>query len=228
MSFMKNTTFLIPAYNEEKSIGTLLYRIRQLYPDSDIIVVDNNSNDNTSKIAKKFHVNLIFEHNQGKGNALRTGFSYFNSEYLVMLDADNTYDPQDAKKLVKPLKKRSADFVMGSRLNGKREPGSITIYNTLGNHILSLTASILFSNISDVCTGYWAFNKKAIEHLMNCGIRSSGFDVEVEMFAKLTSSNLKMVEVPISYCNRLDAPKLRSSIDGFKIFKTLLKSRLNR
>lgn len=91
MFSIKDVTFLIPAYNEEKSIGPLIDRIRMLYPDSEIIVVDNNSTDRTAEIAASRGVRVVFEGRQGKANAMLTGFRSTETEYAIMMDADLTY-----------------------------------------------------------------------------------------------------------------------------------------
>jgi len=218
---MKHVTFLLPAYNEERAIGPLLKNVRK-YQKSRVIVIDNNSNDRTAEIAKKSGANVLRERKQGKAFAIKTGFENIKSEFAVMLDADNTYDPKDAQKLVQPLMKDEADVVLGSRLLGKRENGSISRLNLLGNHILSFFASLLYSNVSDVCTGYWAFKRNVIEQLLKEGIDSDGFDLEAEMFSKISKNNFRVLEIPINYRNRLDDPKLNSVNDGVKIFVRLL------
>ncbi|MGZ7159694.1 MAG: glycosyltransferase, partial [Methanobacterium sp.] len=139
----------------------------------------------------------------------------------VMIDADNTYDPIESKKLVNLLETDKADVVLGTRLNGKRENGSITYFNLIGNHILSLTATLLYSRVSDVCTGYWAFKKEVIDYILEERIESSGFELEVEMFMKICENNFKVIESPIKYKARLDSPKLNSLADGWGIFKKL-------
>ena len=101
---MNDVSFIIPAYNEEESIGPLLKTIKTIYKDSKILVIDNNSIDKTAEIASNLGVEVIFEEKQGKAHAMRTGFKHSNSKYVVMMDADNTYDPADAKKLIAPLK----------------------------------------------------------------------------------------------------------------------------
>lgn len=219
---MKNVTFVIPAYNEEKNIGTLLNEIQELYPNSPIIVINNNSTDNTCEIAEKFGVLILSERKQGKGNAIKTGFKAVKTEYAVMLDADNTYSPNEAKQLVEPLIKNKCDVVMGSRLNKNKENGAITRLNIIGNHILSLVASILYLRISDVCTGYWAFKKEVIDFLLEKGISSSGFELEAEMFIKVSKGNFRVKEIPIEYKKRSDIAKLNSVKDGWQIFRTLL------
>lgn len=218
---MKHVTFLLPAYNEEQSIGPLLKDISK-YPKSKVIVVDNNSKDKTADIAKKSGANVLRERKQGKAHAIKRGFVNIKSDFIVMLDADNTYDPQDAHKLVKPLMEGKADVVLGSRLLGQREKGSISRFNLVGNHLLSFFASVLFSRVSDVCTGYWAFRRNVIDRLLQEGIDSDGFDLEVEMFSKISNNNFKVLEIPINYKNRMDTPKLNGFNDGVKIFKRML------
>ena len=218
---MKNVTFLLPAYNEERSIGTMLQQVSE-YPKSKVIVVDNNSNDKTAEIAKKRGVIVLQEHKQGKAHAIKRGFEHIKTNFVVMLDADNTYDPQDAKKLLKPLMEDKADVVLGSRILGKREKGSISHFNLFGNYLLSFFASLLFSNVSDVCTGYWAFKKNVIDQFLQEGINSDGFDLEVEMFSKINKNKFRVKEIPILYKKRSDSPKLNSVNDGIKILKKML------
>ena len=218
---MKNVTFLLPAYNEERSIGTMLQQVSE-YPKSKVIVVDNNSDDKTAEIAKKRGVIVLQEHKQGKAHAIKRGFEHIKTNFVVMLDADNTYDPQDAKKLLKPLMEDKADVVLGSRILGKREKGSISHFNLFGNYLLSFFASLLFSNVSDVCTGYWAFKKNVIDQFLQEGINSDGFDLEVEMFSKISKNKFRVIEIPILYKKRSDSPKLNSVNDGIKILKKML------
>lgn len=222
---MKDVTFLLPAFNEEKSIGKLIKTIKNLYPSSHIIVIDNNSTDKTVQIAESIGAEIIPEEKQGKAHAIRKGFEHANSPFVIMMDADNTYDPHDAKRLLECLKSNKADLVLGSRLKGQKEKGSISKLNIVGNHIISYTASKFYSPVSDVCTGYWAFRKEVTDYLLDIGITSSGFEVEAEMYAKVSKGNFTVLEQPIYYRIRSDEAKLNSFKDGFKIFKTLFKHR---
>ena len=219
---MKDVTFVLPAYNEEKSIENVLEGINLTYPESKIIVVDNNSTDNTASIAKNAGALLINEKKQGKGHAVKKGFKNVKSKFAIMIDADNTYYPNEAGKLLMKLKKNEADVVLGSRLNGIRKKGAITPVNLFGNYILSLTATLLFSKVSDVCTGYWAFKKEVIDYILKEGINSDGFELEAEMFSVISKKGYKILEIPINYGTRVDSTKLNSMNDGWKIFKTLL------
>lgn len=197
-----------------------------LYPDADILVVDNNSSDRTSEIATSRGVRVIFEGKQGKANAMMTGFRNMETEYAVMMDADLTYDPKDSRVLIDALKDEGADVVLGSRIRGEREDGAISGLNMVGNRILSITASFLYTPVSDVCTGHWAFSRGAVERIIDCGLKYSGFELEAEMFSRLARSGFKIVEVPISYRKRADEPKLSSFPDGFRIFRALILERL--
>ncbi|WP_321423225.1 glycosyltransferase family 2 protein [uncultured Methanobacterium sp.] len=221
MDIMKKTTFLLPAYNEEKSIGYVLKVISESYPDAKIIVVDNNCDDKTPEIAASYGATVIHEKRQGKGFSIKKGLETIDSEYIIMLDADNTYDPNEALKLLKSLKKSKSDVILGNRLTDKRCKDSITRFNLIGNYILSFLASILYSKISDVCTGYWVFNRGVKDYILNTGIESNGFELEVEIFAKINNANFKIHEIPINYRRRVDKPKLSSARDGWKIFKSL-------
>jgi len=219
---MKDVTFVLPAYNEEKSIENVLEGINLTYPESKVIVVDNNSTDNTALIAKNAGALLINEKKQGKGHAVKKGFKNVKSKFAIMIDADNTYYPNEAGKLLMKLKKNEADVVLGSRLNGIRKKGAITPVNLFGNYILSLTATLLFSQGSDACTGYWAFKKEVIDYILKEGINSDGFELEAEMFSVISKKGYKILETPINYGTRVDSTKLNSMNDGWKIFKTLL------
>ena len=223
---MKDVTFVLPAYNEEKSIENVLEGINLTYPESKVIVIDNNSTDNTASIAKNAGALLINEKKQGKGHAVKKGFKNVKSKFAIMIDADNTYYPNEAGKLLMKLKKNEADVVLGSRLNGIRKKGAITPVNLFGNYILSLTATLLFSKVSDVCTGYWAFKKEVIDYILKEGINSDGFELEAEMFSVISKKGYKILEIPINYGTRVDSPKLNSMNDGWKIFKTLLLCKL--
>lgn len=223
---LSEVTFMLPAYNEEQSIGKLINKFGK-FDKSKVLVVDNNSHDRTAQIASNAGADVIKERKQGKGNAVKKGFETTQSKFTVMLDADDTYDPVDAVDLLKPLMEGRADVVLGSRLKGKRDKGAISNFNLVGNHLLSLCATILHSKVSDVCTGYWAFNKSAINHLLDEGIDSEGFEIEAEMFSKISSSDLRVLEVPIQYKKRTDDTKLNSVVDGFKIFTKLVKYWMN-
>lgn len=221
--------FLIPAYNEEGSIGPLLRQITSFYPRAEIVVVNNNSSDQTVLIAKANGALVIDEGRQGKANAILSGLKFIRrkkrNEIIVMLDADMTYLPADARQLLNKLIQDNLDIVVGSRLRGQRTPESMSSLNLFGNIGFSVIARFLYGGkISDICSGYWAFRGKAIDRLLNLRIESDGFALEAELFAKAAISNLKVGETPIRYFQRTSGNStLRSFHDGLKIMSSLFK-----
>ncbi|MFX0117410.1 MAG: glycosyltransferase family 2 protein [Candidatus Hodarchaeota archaeon] len=222
-------TFLIPAYNEEGSIGLLLKNLNYLYPHAKFLVVNNNSFDKTADIAEHHGALVINERKQGKANAVLAGMRFLQgmekSDIIIMLDADMTYLPRDARKLIFKLVRDDLDIVIGSRIRGVRTPRSMSPMNLFGNVGLSLMARFLYrQNLTDVCSGYWAFRPKAIEKVLNKGLKSQGFALEAELVAKATEANLKIGEIPIRYSHRFSGnSSLKAFQDGLKIMKTMIK-----
>jgi glycosyltransferase involved in cell wall biosynthesis len=222
-------TFLIPAFNEEKSIAPLLKQISFLYPSANIILVNNNSTDRTASVAKRCGATVIHENKQGKANAVLLGMNFIQkserSDIVVMLDADMTYFPKDAKKLLHKLLHADFDIIIGSRLRGSRTPNAFSSMSLFGNIGLSFLARILYrQELTDVCSGYWAFRGRAIDQLLEEGIESNGFALEAELVAKAARSRLRIGEVPVRYSQRVFGnSSLRKFRDGSRIMKTLFK-----
>lgn len=227
---MKNLTIMIPCYNEEKGIKKVIgsipkNKLKKLGYKPEIIVIDNNSKDNTSNVAKKAGAKVIFEPKQGKGNAIKTGFKNLNgAEYVVMLDGDNTYKAEEMIRLLEPLENDFCDVVIGSRLNGKISKGSMTLFNRTGNRAFSfLVRNFYHGNVTDVCTGYFAWKRKVINNLYN-HLESEGFSIEMEMLTKMAKLNYSIYAVPITYEDRTGTSNLNPFIDGSKILNTWAKN----
>jgi glycosyltransferase involved in cell wall biosynthesis len=231
---MKKDTIsiLLPALDEAETIGQVISKVpkRQLTDfgyNVDIVVVDGNSKDMTCNIASSMGAKLLKQYGRGKGNALKTAFDNFEGQYLFMLDADDTYDPADILRMLPALEKRTFDVVMGTRLNGRMTPGSMSKLNYFGNKAITQTANALFPNghnVSDVCTGMWGFTEEVVNAL---DIESPNFEVEVEMYAKCIKAGFKVGEVSISYGQRSSMNKLRAFEDGIRIWLRLLKERVS-
>jgi hypothetical protein len=176
-------------------------------------------------IAEKAGCNIIRQEESGKGLGLRLGFEAFlagDYDRLVMLDADATYDPSDIPKLLSALD-GGADIVIGSRLRGKMEPDAMSHLNYLGNNILTWVAVCLYgSEVSDICSGYWAFERSAIAAL---DLNSISFEIEAEMYAYAAIAGLRISHVPVSYRTRIGEPKLGSLHDGTRILRKLVTRR---
>jgi dolichol-phosphate mannosyltransferase len=227
----KLITILIPCYNEEKGIGKVIkgipkQKLKSLGYDVEVLVIDNNSKDKTSKIAKSLGARVIHEPNQGKGNALKTGFRNIapNSDYIIMIDGDNTYKPDEIYRLIEPLETDFADVILGSRLEGKMKGKAMSSSHRIANWIFTFLVRRFYgANVTDVCTGYFAWKSDALKKL-NGHIKSEGFAIETEMVTKMAKLGLKLYSVPITYEKRMGESKIAPIGDGIKIMRMIFKN----
>ena len=229
----KGLTILLPTYNEVDALPKVvkalpLDALRAAGWEPRIVVADGRSTDGTQARATELGLELIIQGPAaGKGFGMREGFARFlahHDEVLVMLDADSTYAPNEMLRLLKHLDQGEYDVVIGSRLRGDIQPGAMSRVNWIGNHILTWFAVALYRVfISDVCTGYWAFRRGAIQKM---SLNSTEFEIEAEMYAACATEGLRMSEVPISYAPRIGDSKLGSVGDGVRILRKLLVRRM--
>lgn len=228
---MKRIAIVIPCYNEEKGLGKVIDgvpkdQLARLGYQTEIIVIDNNSCDQTMKIAKDRRVRIVTENNQGKGNALRAGFSNLSSDtdYVVMLDGDNSYKSHEIPRLIEPLDSGFCDVIVGSRLEGKSTGTSLSLSHRLANWLFTFFVRRLYLvNTTDTCTGYFAWNKKVIDDLLPY-ITSNGFAIEAEMITKMARLGYKIYSVPITYDQREGDSKLSPITDGIRITWMLFRN----
>jgi glycosyltransferase involved in cell wall biosynthesis len=221
-------SFLIPAYNEEATIGEVLERIHALELDSQVIVVDDGSTDGTARVLEPWQargVTVIRQANQGKGAALRAAIPHIDGDVAVIQDADMEYDPADVPQLIEPIERGVADVVYGSRLSGGRPQRAYLFWHLVGNRFLSLLTGVLYNTtLSDMETGYKAFRAEILRSL---DLRESDFAIEPEITAKVCRRNLRVYELPISYYGRTYAEgKKITWRDGFKAVWVLLRIRV--
>jgi glycosyltransferase involved in cell wall biosynthesis len=221
-------SIIIPCYNEEKYISTLLTNInkqRKLF-NLEIIVVDDGSKDKTKEILNKYKkiINkiVIKKKNEGKGSAIRQGLNYVTGKYTLIQDADLEYSPFDYTKIFYPLFKYNADAVYGSRFISNEARRIIYFKNELANKFLTYISNIVSGlNLSDIEVGYKVFKTSILKSL---DLKEKSFGFEIETTMKLAKNNYKIFEVGISYNGRTyaEGKKIRS-IDGvlalFYIFK---------
>lgn len=223
---MKKISVIIPCYNEEESIAQVVKAIpkekfSKLGYEIETIVVDNNSTDNTGYVALKAGAKVFVEKKQGKGYAMIKGFYSIDpkSSYVVMLDGDNTYRSTEMLRLIEPLENDFCDVVIGSRMAGKMQGDAMTRFNRWGNWFFTfLTRTVYAGNVTDVCTGYFAWKKEVVEELRK-HLESNGFTLEMEMIAKMSKLGYSIYSVPITYDNRAGHTNLKPIRDGYKIFK---------
>lgn len=228
---IKKITAIIPCYNEEKGIANVINsfpveKIKSRGFDLEIMVIDNNSKDKTSQIAKSLGATVLHEPKKGKGNAMRLGFYSISedTDYIVMLDGDNTYRPDEILRLVELLDSEFCDVVIGSRLAGKISEGSMTAFNRFGNWMYSqLVRTFYRVNVTDVLTGYFAWNRNALIKLRP-HLKSTGFAIEMEMVTKMAKLGENIYSVPISYDQRAGHTNLNPIYDGLRILWMFAKN----
>ncbi|MDP7350243.1 MAG: glycosyltransferase family 2 protein [Nitrospinota bacterium] len=198
-------SIIIPVFNEENTIASIIQKVQSADYDKEIIVVDDASTDGTKDILQKLSQQpklKIFYHerNRGKGAAIRTAIKNITGNITIIQDADLEYDPVDYTILLKPILDGRADVVYGSRFQG----GShrvLFFWHYLGNKLLTLFSNVMTNlNLTDMETGYKAFKSNVIK---NISLSSDRFGFEPEVTAKIAhNNNYKIYEVPISYSGR--------------------------
>ncbi len=228
---MKKITVLIPCYNEEAGIRQVV----RSFPRAalrlqgyllEVLVIDNNSKDSTARVARNAGARVLSEPKQGKGNAIRTGMASISADtsYVVMLDGDDTYSAAEIIRLVEPLDSGFCDVVVGSRLSGRIPEGSMTGFNRLGNWTFSHLVRYFYRvNVTDVLTGYFAWNKPVVDELRP-HLVSDGFAIEMEMITKMARLGHEIYSVPISYNPRAGESSLNPILDGTRILGMFLRN----
>ena len=223
----KSIVIIIPALNEERTIGKVIDEIpyNELNKSGclvDVIVVDGKSSDRTVEIARRKGAQIIIEPLKGKSRALITAFKAVSADYIFFLDADYTYPATYIPEMLELLEK-GHPIVIGSRLRGKREKSAMQILNLVGNYLLTWMASLLYwSRTSDLCTGYWGLQGDIVKKLKLSG---SGFQIEAELFTELAKNHYPLIDIPINYRKREGQAKIKCIRDGFKIGWLLISRR---
>lgn len=212
---------LIPCYNESKTIEKVVKDYKRVLKDADIYVYDNNSTDGTDEIARKAGAIVKYEYRQGKGNVIRSMFRDIDASCYLMVDGDDTYPAEDAKKMCDLVLEGKADMVIGDRLSSTYFQENKRPFHNFGNRIVRWLINKLFkNNIKDIMTGYRAFS---YEFVKTFPILSKGFEIETEMTIHAVDKNFMIVEMPVSYRDRPSGSvsKLNTYKDGMRVLKTI-------
>ncbi len=193
-------SFLVPALDEEATIGAVLDAIDRLDLEKQVIVVDDGSSDRTADIAEARGATVIRQPNRGKGAAIRAAIPLIEGTIAVIEDADMEYDPAEVPSLIEPIRRGVADVVYGSRLRGGRPERAYLFWHLVGNRFLSLLTNVLYNTtLSDMETGYKAFRSDVLRSL---DLREDGFGIEPEITGKVCKRGLRLYELLISYYGR--------------------------
>ena len=216
---MTKITALLPAYNEEISIGSMVIGAKKYV--NNIIVIDDGSSDNTAEIAYLAGAEVIkHPYNQGKGSALKTGFkAAINSDIIVTIDSDGQHNPRDIKKLVEPIQNGEADIVNGSRyLNGKKS--DTPSYRRVGQTVLDRATKIGSGlELTDSQSGFRAF---AIHTVPIFRFSSSNFGIESEMLIDAANAGLRIKEVEIGVRYDVNNSTKGPLSHGFEVLMRLI------
>ncbi|MCD7781237.1 MAG: glycosyltransferase family 2 protein [Methanosphaera sp.] len=225
-------SFVIPALNEEGVVGSTIKsipidEIRNANYDVEIIVVNNNSTDNTAQEASDAGARVVLEKNRGYGNAYKRGFSEAEGDIIIMGDADGTYPLDQSMLFINTINEDKYDFVIGSRFKGTIEKGAMpALHQYIGNPMLTKMLNILFgSDYSDTHCGMRAFTKESLEKME---LKADGMEFAIEMVIEAKEKNLNIKEIPISYRKRGGGEaKLSSFDDGYRHIKYMLTRRFS-
>jgi glycosyltransferase involved in cell wall biosynthesis len=215
---------VIPALNEAESIEACVRRSIDTMEKhgirGEVIVADNGSDDGTPELARGAGARVIHEQRKGYGSAYLAGFASARGKYIVMGDADETYDFSEIARFIEPLDE-GADFVMGSRLRGKIHPGAMPrLHRYVGNPVLTGVLNLFFrTGVSDAHCGMRAFRRELLPRL---DLRTTGMEFASEQVIRASKLGLDIREIPIEYHPRTGESKLSSFSDGWRHLRFLL------
>jgi glycosyltransferase involved in cell wall biosynthesis len=221
MNMTDDIAVLIPCYNESQTIEKVIADFKTALPEATIYVYDNNSSDNTAELAARAGAVVRFEHQQGKGNVIRSMFRDIDAACYLMIDGDDTYPAEHARDMVAPILAHRAQMVVGDRLSSTYFEENKRPFHNVGNRTVRALINVMFkNNVRDIMTGYRAFS---YEFVKSFPVLSQGFEIETEMTIFALDKNLAIENVVIEYRDRPEGSesKLNTVSDGLKVLRTI-------
>lgn len=205
---------IIPAYNEANSIIHVINNIPDLV--DEVIVVNNNSTDDTEANAKKAGATVLSETQKGYGYACLKGMNYIANQntkpnIVVFLDGDYSDYPEELTKIIQPILKDNIDFVIGARVKRLREQGSMTPQQIFGNWLATFLMKLMFNA---KFTDLGPFRAIKYDKLLDLNMEDKTYGWTVEMQLKAIKQKLTYIEVPVNYRNRIGVSKVSGTVKG--------------
>jgi len=216
----KTLTIGIPCYNESITVGKVITDFRAVFPDARILVVDNASTDNTSDIARAHGAEVVSEPRKGKGYAVQRLFSMTESDYLIMVDGDDTYPAEEALKLIAAVEREGGDTVVGRRTS--HQQSAFKPSHTWANLALARLIETIFSaRCGDLFSGYRLFTRAFYR---NIPMLAKGFEVETELAIQTIDKGFVQRDVDIAFRSRPEGSfsKLNTVSDGFRVIRVII------
>jgi dolichol-phosphate hexosyltransferase len=211
----ENKVVVIPAKNEELTIGDVIKSVQQYT--NDIILIDGQSSDRTREIAGSLGVRVIQDDGKGKGSALRLAIRSLNADILVFIDGDGSHNPADIPKLIAPIKNGEADLVVASRILGGSDEAMVTLEHLIrlmGSQLIAFTIAKIFRvGITDVENGFRAIKRA---EFVDLGLRANDFTIEQEMVIRALRKGLQVREVASHECARKAGNSKLKTSQGWK------------
>lgn len=220
---MDKIAVLVPCYNEAQTIKKVVEDFKRVLPQAVIYVYNNNSTDDTAKIAAEAGAIVRNEYKQGKGNVIRRMFREIDAECYIMTDGDDTYPAEFAPQMSDMVLNKNCDMVVGDRLSSTYFQENKRPFHNFGNDIVRKSINFLFkSKIKDIMTGFRAFSYQFVKTFP---VLSTGFEIETEMTIHAVDKNMAVGNVVIDYRDRQEGSesKLNTFSDGFKVIKTIIR-----
>lgn len=205
---------IIPAYNEEKAIAYVINEIPKTV--NEVIVISNNSTDNTIKAAEGAGATVLSENRKGYGYACLKGMEYISNQEIkpdivVFLDGDYSDYPEELNKIIAPILNDNIDFVVGARVDSQREKNSMTPQQIFGNWLATFLMGLFFNA---KFTDLGPFRAIKYEKLLALNMQDKTYGWTVEMQLKVLKQNMSYVEIPVRYKNRIGVSKVSGTVKG--------------
>jgi glycosyltransferase involved in cell wall biosynthesis len=212
---------LVPCFNEEAAIATVVGDFRKALPSATVYVYDNNSKDRTAAVAREAGAEVRTERRQGKGHVVRRMFADIDADIYVLVDGDATYDAPSAPRMVEVLVNERLDMVVGRRVDQGK--AAYRMGHRTGNRLLTeFLASVFGEEFKDILSGYRVFSRRFVKSFP---VLSDGFEIETELAVYALELALPVAELDTPYYARPEGSfsKLNTWRDGFRILGTILK-----